>query len=101
MISESGHSLNMPVPPEMRRDISHVIDVARAMVHLANWYTTTGKEGVHVFNVVIPKSLTMMSHLNILKAVFPKYTVEFVKGPDMSTISKVKFFHHFVRYHAL
>jgi hypothetical protein len=41
----------VPFDPDLPRHTAHTVDVARAMLHLTDWYMANGKHGVEIFNI--------------------------------------------------
>ena len=55
--ADLNQSFDLPIGGELRRDVVNVIDVARAMIHTAEWYIKTHQRSLCVFNVTTPKIL--------------------------------------------
>jgi len=84
---------NFVVPVGMaasqRRDVIHLEDAARAMLHAAEWCENREMREMTVYNISIPVPTIMDTICAELQRVFPKWKYEYIETPDQAPSDEV------------
>jgi nucleoside-diphosphate-sugar epimerase len=82
LVQRADTLLPIAMDPTIDRNTVHTVDVARAMLHLSEWYITHNKQGAHVFNVADLSSTKIGDTARVVAEAYP-FKYEFVIPPNV------------------